>query len=395
VDLPVATNLLQRAVDALTPGDPLRRELLVELGEALTEAGELERAVRVLQTSEAESAAAGDERMAWRARAARGWAQVGTGEIDPSTAAAIAHAGVSVLTGFDDEKGLALAWKLAAQAANLAASNAELAEAMRRVRANVHKIGDQRVETDAMFWLGLTAFFSLVPLSQATATCRELLDAARTPLQRANGRFWLGACRALGGDFDEIGRSMAEARAMYADLGTRLVHGGSAIPVGQLSLLAGDAAGAVVELDAANEELALIGEKRYRSSVLVVLAIAHHRLGDDDRAAQTLAQSLALAPDDPFNKGAGLALRAAFDAAARRPEAARRLAAAAVDAAGVLNDYEWATMPLSIAAEALHAAGDDEGAVAALRRALDIYVRKEATPGIEQTRAALAQLGAA
>jgi class 3 adenylate cyclase/tetratricopeptide (TPR) repeat protein len=394
VDLPAATKLLQRAVDALATGDALRRELLVELGEALTEAGDFDRATRAFQSSEAESSAAGDERMLWRARVARAWVEIGTGEIEPSTAATIADEAVSALDSLHDNKGLALAWKLAAQAANMAGSLSKLAEAMRRVRAHAYSIGDQRLETEAMFWLGLTAFFSLLPLSEATATCRALLDTARTPLQRAHGRFWLAACHALGGDFDEIGRGMAEARAMYADLGMRHVHGGSCIPVGQLSLLAGDAAGAVAELDAANEELALIGEQSYRASVLLLLAVGHHRLGHDESAASCLAESLALGPNDTFNQGAGLALRAAFAAAAGRPEEARRLAGAAIDAAGPLGDHEWAAMAFDIAADALHAAGDHDGAVAALHRALEVFERKEATPAIELTRAALAQLGA-
>ena len=78
IDLPAATNLLERAMDVLPLEDSGRSELGVELGEALVESGEFAEARREFEESETRAAAAADERAEWRARVGRAWVQLAT-----------------------------------------------------------------------------------------------------------------------------------------------------------------------------------------------------------------------------------------------------------------------------------------------------------------------------
>ena len=62
-DMPATANLLRRAGMDRPEGDPLRPALLIEAGEALTQAGELATADEVLETARREAVAIGDRRL--------------------------------------------------------------------------------------------------------------------------------------------------------------------------------------------------------------------------------------------------------------------------------------------------------------------------------------------
>jgi tetratricopeptide (TPR) repeat protein len=369
-------------VDVLPREDAGRGELGVELGEALVESGEFAQARRVFEESETRAVAAGNERVEWRARVGRAWVRLQTFEIDAALATAIVDGAVPALTRLGDDRGLALAWKLAGAAANYSDDPVALEQAMRQMRAHAHRLGDTRLETEAMFWLGLNAYFGPRPLPAAVRVCTELAESAETPLQRSDGRFWLGACRALEGALDEIDGSMEEARAVYADLGMRTRHGGTSIAVGLLKLLAHDAAGAVAVLEAGADELAQIGDKGYRSTALLLLAFALYRLQNDAQAQQALAESIGLNPD---GQGTTMVLALQAIAAGEDHEEAERLARAALDSVD-LSQARWGeAMVLVGIAEVLRRAGNVTDAAEALRQALTLYEQKGVTLGVEQT----------
>jgi class 3 adenylate cyclase/tetratricopeptide (TPR) repeat protein len=391
IDLPAATNLLERAVDVLPHEDADRSELGVELGAALVVSGDFAQARRVFEESETRAAVAGDERVEWRARVGRAWVQLQTFEIDAAPAQAIVDGAVPALTRLGDDRGLALAWQLAAAAANSASDMVALERAMRQMRAHAERLGDTRLETEAMFWLGLTAYYGPRPLPAAILVCTELAESAATPLQRSDARFWLGACRALGGAPDEIDGSVEEARAVYAELGMRTRHGGTSIAVGLLKLLADDAAGAVAVLEAGAGELAQIGDKGYRSTVLLLLAFALYARQNDAQAQQALAESLALNPD---GQGTTMVLALQAIAASEDHKEAERLVRAAVDSVDLSQATQWEAMLLVRIAEVLRRVGNVSAARDALRKALTLDEQKGVTLGVEQTRAALAGLAA-
>ena len=295
------------------------------------------------------------------------------------------------LTRLGDDRGLAGAWRLASAAANSSGDMVALENAMRQMRAHAHRLSDTRLETEAMFWLGLTACYGPRPLPAAVLVCTELAESASTPLQRSDGRFWLGACRALGGALDEIDGSMEEARVIYAELGMRTRHGGTSIAVGVLRLLADDGAGAVAVLQAGADELAQIGAKGYRSWVLILLAFALYRQQNDAQAKHALAESLAL---DPDGQGTTDVLTLQAIAAGEDHEEAERLARAALDSVD-LSQARWGdAMVLVRIAEVLRRTENMTDAAEALRQALTLYEQKGVTLGVEQTRAALARLAA-
>jgi tetratricopeptide (TPR) repeat protein len=168
-------------------------------------------------------------------------------------------------------------------------------------------------------------------------------------------------------------------------------HGGTSIAVGLLKLLADDAAGAVAVLEAGAGELAQIGDKGYRSTVLLLLAFAFYARQNDAQAQQALAESLALNPD---GQGTTTVLALQAIAAGEDHKETERLVRAAVDSIDLSQATQWEAMLLVRIAEVLRRVGNVTDALEALRQALTLYEQKGVTLGVEQTRAALATLAA-
>jgi eukaryotic-like serine/threonine-protein kinase len=103
------------------------------------------------------------------------------------------------------------------------------------------------------------------------------------------------------------------------------------------------------------------------SNVWVNLGNAHNKLGNFEGATESLRRALEIEPDDPTNHN-NLAWRLATwsDETLRRPEEAVRFAERAVELAPAEGDF-WNTLGV-----ARLAAGDDEGAVAALERSAEL-----------------------
>jgi class 3 adenylate cyclase len=116
VDIHAATNLLSRASDLMEAGDPKRVELLVDLTEALTEGGQMERASEVVRQAASEAETLADERLAahvlmgrWDVRGSQGLGEFEEAERDGLGAARL-------FEEHGDEVGLARAWTLVGKA---------------------------------------------------------------------------------------------------------------------------------------------------------------------------------------------------------------------------------------------------------------------------------------
>jgi tetratricopeptide (TPR) repeat protein len=391
-DMSAAGNLLERALAVLPRDHARRNELRLGLGDALVET-DFAAAGATLGELIEDAATQHDARIEWRARVELAWMQLQTQELAGQDAAKVASAAIDALTELDDESGLARAWQAAAQARNVAGDTAGIEAAMRQALVHARRAGDTRLETEASFWIGLSAFYGATPVPDALTVCQDLLESARTQLQHANATFWLGAVQALGGQLDEGRSSVARGRALYAELGLRTVHGGSAMPHAKLELLAGDAVAAEGLLREAADELERVGEKAYQSTVLVILAEALYQQGRYGEAEQAMGDSKAMsAPDDVMNLallgsvgGKLLARRGEFSKA----ETTAQDAVKQIEAEGnpaVLGD---ALMAL---AEVLQLADRPQEAHDAAERALAVYEQKGIVPAMERTRAFIAEL---
>ena len=108
-DGPAAVTLLTRSTDLLPSADPVRLEHLVELGYALHEAAQLERAEAALAQAIDEAGAAGEQALEARAKLGRIWVQAQTGDaiVAPQDAAAVE---IAKLEELQDDAGLAEGW---------------------------------------------------------------------------------------------------------------------------------------------------------------------------------------------------------------------------------------------------------------------------------------------
>ena len=385
IDMPAASNLLQRALAVLPEGHPRRNQLRLALADALFETAEAIRAGDLLTEVAASAAAQGEVTVEWRARVRHSWARVIRGEPVLQEANGLVEEAIAALTPLAADDGLAEAWQLAAQVQNYLANMDGVQAAMQRALTHARRAGNVRLETDSLFWIGLAAFFGNGLLSDALAVCTALLEAAQTPLQRAHARFWVAAIRGLAGeDIDTVRDELAEARRTYHELGLKTQWGGTAIAVGTVELHAGDPRVAEAIL---RESVAALGDLGgYRWTVLQLLSEALVQQGRHDEAEAVAAESRASVSLQDTYVRAGLA-RVQAGLAAHRGALAEAQRAAG-DALALLEQVPAASYlekadTWMLIADLLRRRGQTDDAGDAARRALELYERK----GIELSAA--------
>jgi class 3 adenylate cyclase/tetratricopeptide (TPR) repeat protein len=394
-DMPAARGLLERAVSLLPEEDPLRDDCRLALGDTLHEVGEFERGLEVLEGLTGDAERLGDVRMHWRARLRAAWPRLLTRELPTAEAARLAHEGIAALTPLGDDEGLALAWEVAAQERNLVGDNAGLEAAMRNANLHARRAGNVRLVTHSAFWLGLCSFYGNDSVSEAGAACELLLAQAETPIQRANARLWLGAVVALGGDLEGL-IAVRDARATYLEFGLRQVHSGTAIAESDLELLAGDPSTAEHTARDAISALAEMGEKTYRSTLLLHLAHALIEQERHEEAEHALRQTEALiAPGEDLHASLILALQGVLALERGSPTEAERLARETLVHAESSGTPHWTARSRVIVATVLEGVGLADEAREAAQGALHLYRRKGAVLGVRQVEQVLAGLARA
>lgn len=381
MNMTAAVTLLDRALAVLPPGHSSRIRLGCALGDALVETGVLDRGIRTLEATAA--AEGGDGTVQWRARVHLAWARLLTLELPGDEAALIATDAVAALTPLDDDAGLAAAWRLAAQARNWAGDVSGLHAASQRWLEHARRAGDIRLETEGIFWLGLTMFFGREPVETALTACSQLVDAARTPLQRAHAQFWLAAVRGLCGDLAEARAGMADAQRIYQELGLEIMRGGTAIACGMLELYFDDPVAAENVLRDGAALLEVAGEQGYRATVHALLAEALYAQGRYDEAEQTASEGIETSELVIALKGRMAARRGAVDDAEK----------CARDAlARLLPDDLLSGLVLLAVAEIHQMVGRTVEAGDSARQALQLYERKGVVPALGRCQRFLAVL---
>jgi tetratricopeptide (TPR) repeat protein len=265
---------------------------------------------------------------------------------------------------------------------------------MQAAGEHARRAGEARLATEADFWIAFAAFFGETPLSEAWAIWEQVNSRALTPLQQTHAEFWRGCLEGYGGNFDAGLAAIAHARSRYAELGLRAYYGGSANPHAELEILAGDPVAAEQTLQEALVVLEQLGDRSYRSTLLMQLAEALLEQRRLDAAEDVLTQAESLsAPDDAINVAGFPTLRAKLLAARGRPAEAEPFAREGVAKALLLTGH---LRQIAYAHEALAAVLRLTGRNAEARQeaelALELYERKEIAPAVEQVRSFLAEL---
>jgi class 3 adenylate cyclase/tetratricopeptide (TPR) repeat protein len=400
-DASAAVNLLGRAVSLLPAGDPGRLDPLLDLGDALTEAGDWSRARQVIGEAVDRARAAGDRRQAARGSVAelylrettspRGWTDDARRE---------AMAAITLFEQTGDRAGLANGWRLIAHASNRRLRLAELERVGWRIVDDARRAGDRRTETRILGGISASLSLGPTPAAEAAERCQRILaELGGAPRPTMMVLDSLALCSAMLERFDEAERLLRRADAIREELAGKLWKVGRVDFGAWTYLLAGRPAEAERVLRPAYGSLRRIGERGGALSIhAAMLAQAILAAGGRDEEAERLselAEAAAADSDDVAAQGEWRMARAT--ALARRGSAAvaERLATEAVEVAAATDCPLVQTWTLLTLARVLRLAGRPAEARRAARDALAVAEGKGDLASSSVAQALLDELGSA
>jgi DNA-binding SARP family transcriptional activator len=378
-DVPAAVGLLQRASSLLGADDPARARAETGLGAALLEAGRLDQADRALEDAGRIAQAAGDQRLAARARAQRLLLglQVDVGQATAEVGQALPEL-LGVFEEAADEVGLCQSWRLRAAVHWLQADSGAAEEAWRRAAVHARRAGDERQLTEILGWLASAALWGPTPAPEGIRRCERYLEEVGShQTGEAVILNHLAGLYAMQERIAEARQVLGRGLAAFEELGVTMTSSVTH-PASFVAMLAGDAATAEAHLRRDYEGLEAMGEKGYLATTAAFLAQAI--AADDGRhreAERFIEVSLEVAGGEDLSaQMVGLGLRARILAARGELAEAEELARAAVALAArtdFLNQHGDALLELAFV---LAAAGQAPDAQAAVSEALGLYRRK-------------------
>ncbi len=389
-----ASDLLRRAAELLPLEHPERRGVLLVLGEALAEMGDLGLADTVLDEAGVLAASAGDAGAAANAAILR----LSLLELtDPKGASReavpVAERQVAILESIGDDLGLARAWQLMGELHWKDAHYAAADDALVRSIDHARRAGARREEADALGRYTGSGTYGPAPVDEMERRCAEVLERlGGTGYEAPALRSQAVAC-AMRGQFQEARDLAGRARAIYEDHGLRLRAMFLAETAGVIEMLAGDALAAEREFRAGFDAAVEMGEQGFQSTIAAALA---HALLEQDRLEEAeemvVASELAGAEDDVSTQVLGRSARARILAARGMAEEAEALGREAVTRAESTDDLNMRGDALVNLGEVLRSRGDRAGAASAVTDALRLYEAKGNAAAAEATSRRLGEL---
>jgi class 3 adenylate cyclase/tetratricopeptide (TPR) repeat protein len=376
-DMPAAANLLGRAVDLLPNEDPARPGLLVDIASALTEIGDLARAVSTFELAGKEAPKTGSAGADWRARVGLAFAKTWTGLERWRDAAALAQEAVTALTEVGDDLGVARAWNLLGLACLQIGSSRQADVALGHAIEYARRAQSLREEAQAQTWLLINTWYGATPVDQALTRCREGAAHATSRQVEAFALVEQGPLLAMQGKYRDARRLYRQGRAILDELGLQIFAAGVSQEYLDIEKLAGDLPAAEAELRRACETLERLGEKGFlstRAACLGHVLCLQGRLEEADAFIEIAAQLAS--PDDLTTQVLSLSARARMTTKRGHAREATDLAEQAVT---ILESTDWLSThadTLVILAEALQAANRPTDAVVALTKAVELYDQK-------------------
>jgi class 3 adenylate cyclase/predicted ATPase len=391
-DRPAAINLLGRAVALLDESEPARAAALSELGAALTEAGSLPEADRVLVEAQQVAEAFSDERLQAHAAVQQLLLRLQSATDATADASATVEQVLPVFVRHGDEVGACRARRLEAWVHWIRGDTRAAESSWQEAAAHARRAGSEREEAEVLMWLGSATLFGPNPAHEGVARCKKLLPRlANRPIEKALLLRPLAALEAMLGRFDESRRLLADAKETLVAFPVSL--DAASHPEAYVAMLADDPAEAERCLRADYEKLARMGEKGYLSTTAALLARAVEAQGRDEEAYElTEVAEQTAASDDVSTQIVWRGVRARLIVKGGATREAQRLAREAVALAEQtdwLNHHGDALVDL---AAVLQVAGRVEGEIEALEAALDLYDRKHNLVAADRVGARLAEL---
>jgi class 3 adenylate cyclase/tetratricopeptide (TPR) repeat protein len=394
-DAPAAVNLFTRAAAATPTGARSRLELLTELGQALTEAGDITPAEAALEEAIERAEAAGDRALAARARVS----YLGLGFfIDPALdidrLQREVESAIEQLEQAGDELGLARAWMLMCDVNNFRCRGAEVHECAKKAVRYARSCGALREEGVSLFWQASAGLHGPLPADEGRRQCEHILAESRGRLLvEAAGRAGIAFADAMQGRIEDARGQISASRSILKELGQRLNYGATSIDEGEIELMAGDPETAERVMREGFELLESIGETGYLSTLASLLAEAIYfqkRYEEAEHFSEVSEQNAA--PDDLASQASWRSTRAMVLAQRGEAEKAEDLAREAIDIARTtdhLNTHAWTLVAL---ADVLALGGRAPQAIPVVEEARALYDRKGNLVMAEKARTLLAEL---
>ena len=378
-DMPAAADLLRRAAATREPLDPGRLELLPDLAEALTELGAFDEARRVLAEATDAAAETANEVVAARADLVRLYLQLYSGEsegaVDWSSAVVTAtERALPLFEASGEEAGQTLAWRIRALMFGAAQRTADAAAAAEQVVEHATRTANLRAEIRGAYVYAWALLYGPTPVSDASARLREVVERVGVDqLAVAKVNLQLAQLTAMSGDFDTARDLYRSSQEKLAELRAGIHALSTSLDAARVELLAGDDAAAEQLLRRDFDALNAVGEKYSLSSVAGLLAHAIERQGRLDEADEItrIAEEIS-APDDLDAQALWRGARARILASRGHHAEALALAREAVEMRTQVDTIIDRVDALIDLAEVLRRSGDQEGAEATLRDALQV-----------------------
>jgi class 3 adenylate cyclase/tetratricopeptide (TPR) repeat protein len=391
-DGPAAVTLLARSVDLLPPADPVRLQHLVELGYALFDAAELERAQATFTQAIDEAGTAGDQALEARAKLGRIFvhAQTGGAFAAPQEAAAIE---IAKLEELQDDAGLAEGWYVLA-AFQSWLGNSELGGASyQRAIDHARLAGNRRIVTAALAFRVLLQSWGFRNAVDGLRETDELLVThAGTSIEPP-----LRLARALHlsflGEHEASREDQILGSELYRQFGNELLRAASNMSRASSELRAGSLDAAEAAARQGIDALEQLGGTGFLSTTVGLLAETLYRQGRYDEAEKLAGRTaeLAMVDDfDPLFRWRAVLARVL----AQRGEfvEAEKLAREGVD---IVEQTDWHLHrgeAFTALGEVLELAGRRDEARAVYEQAVDAFERKGSLPDLEATRQRIAAL---
>jgi class 3 adenylate cyclase/tetratricopeptide (TPR) repeat protein len=378
-DVAASAKLLSRAAMLLRRDDPERLELLPQLGDVVSETGDMLAARRWLEEAIELGHAVGDRRTEWRAVASEAWWRLNVDEIiDIEEVERRTRAAIAELEALGDDVGLSYAWRAWSDIRNLYGEGAKWIEGMARAFEHARRSESRQQQYLCLHILGGAMYFGPTPVGEGIARL-EAIEAEigdDVLLQPAIDRT-LGGFIACSGRIEEGFERIERGRSALTELGWRWALAGIPFIVGTIATWVGDLATAEREFRFADAEYVVMRDRGRRSSIVASLADACYLQGRFDEADRLAVEALELAAPDDAQPQAGAGMVRAQVRAQRghvEDAAARAHAAVAIsDATDFLNQRAFVRLGL---AEILDLAGERAEAADVCRTALELSEQK-------------------
>jgi class 3 adenylate cyclase/predicted ATPase len=396
-DFHAAAGLLQRGVDLLPVGVPMRLDGMLDLAQAHTRRGELERAESVLQATIDEARDTGSDGVEARARLAYNSLRTRVDQdatVEDELAEAVEIAALFERGG--DLPNLSRAYMETGMARFMLGRAGEGDADVARAIDLAREVGDRTLEREALNVRLRPIAWGPAPAATGIAYCTSLLESELThAADRAHALQVLAMCSAMQGDVEGARSSSSRAWGLIEEFGLTMQQSIYAMDVGIAELLTGDLDRAADVLRRGHELLVEVGDSGARCTVDAMLADVLFQLGRPDEAAWFAEESSSItAPDD-------LDAQPRWRAALSRVLSSRgdhaRAEALAREAVVLVEPTDLLLLKGTVYdafGEVLANAGRTDEAAAALEQAIAVHGQKGNVVSTERSRAALAELRA-